>query len=188
MNGNVNGNVNVNGKGIVNGNGNVNGNVNVNDTGETWLVTHCDSDDTVWSENHDGKAWSGTHRYINILSETKQRDKPCSQCGCGFGGGNNVGVRTSGLGSPSNLLIDVNDSLQSWIKDRNIIVNSTFPVTFRCIISGPSECGKTVLLKYLFLNNIKFDRLYIIGPTGNQSNDLEYKDIVLIKNIKEFLQ
>ena len=74
--------------------------------------------------------------------------------------GSNVGVRTSGLGSPSNLLIDVNDSLRSWINDKIIIVNSKFPETFRCIISGPSECGKTVLLKYLFLNNIEFDRLY----------------------------
>ena len=92
---------------------------------------------------------------------------------------------TSRLGSPSNLLIDVKDSLQSWINDKNKIVNSNFPETFRCIKSGLSECGKTVLLKYLFLNDIKPDRLYIIGPTGNQCNDLKYKDIVLIENLKE---
>ena len=99
--------------------------------------------------------------------------------------GNNVDVRTSGLGSPSNLLNNVNDSLQSWINDKNKIVNSKFPETFRCIKSGPSEYGRTVLLKYLFLNDIKPDRLYITGPTGNQCNDLKYKNIVLIKNIKE---
>ena len=32
---------------------------------------------------------------------------------------------------------------------------------------------------------IKFDRLYIIGPTGNQYDDLKYKDIVFITEIKE---
>ena len=79
----------------------MNSNVNVNGIGETWLETHSDSDDRVWSENNDSKAWSGTHRCMNIFSETKQRDKPCSQCGCG--GVRNVGVGTSGLGSPSNL-------------------------------------------------------------------------------------
>ena len=51
--------------------------------------------------------------------------------------------------------------------------------------SRPYECGKTVLLKNLFIPGIQFDRLYIIGPTGNQYNDLEYKDIVFIENIKE---
>ena len=59
------------------------------------------------------------------------------------------------------------------------------PENLRCIIAGPSECGKTVLLKNLFIPGIQFDRLYIIGPTGNQYNDLEYKDIVFIKDIKE---
>ena len=66
-----------------------------------------------------------------------------------------------------------------------IIVNSTFPENFRRIISGASEYGKTVLLKYLFLNNIEFYRLYIIGPTGYEFDDLEYEDIVFIKDIKE---
>ena len=71
------------------------------------------------------------------------------------------------------------------MNSKNIIVNITFPETFRCIISGPSERGKTVLLTYLFLNNIDFDRLYIIGPTGNQYDDLEYKNIIFVKDIKE---
>ena len=143
VNGNVKGNVddNVNqgtcfadvtDKDIVNGNvnGNVDDNVNqgtciadVNDNvdDETGTKSHnndklkpslsddtySDSDDTVWSESH---------KYINIFSKTKQKDKRCSKCGRGRG--NNVGVRTSGLGSPSNLLIDVNDSLQSWINKK----------------------------------------------------------------------
>ena len=120
--------------------------------------------------------------YINIFSKTEQRDKPFSKCGCV--GGSDIGVKTSVLSSPSILLIYVNNSLQSWINNKNIIVNSTFPETFRSITSGPSECGKTVLSKYPFLNKIDFDRLYILGPTGNQY-DLEYKDIAFIKDIKE---
>ena len=44
---------------------------------------------------------------------------------------------------------------------------------FRCIISDPSECGKTFLLKKLFFDSIFFDKLYIIGPTGDQYNGLE---------------
>ena len=84
---------------------------------------------------------------------------------------------------PRTMLINVNDNLQN--KDKNINVIATSPENFRCLISGPSEFGNTFLLKYLFLYNIQFDRLYIIGPTGDQYNGLKYKDIVFIKNINE---
>ena len=94
--------------------------------------------------------------------------------------------------SVNKLLIDVNGSLQSWLTDSNITVYATFPENLRCIISGPSECGKTVLLKNLFIPGIQFDRLYIIGPTGSQYDGFEYKDgkepakhIIFIKDIKE---
>ena len=94
--------------------------------------------------------------------------------------------------SVNKLLIDVNGSLQSWITDSNITVDAPFPEKIRCIKSGPSECGKTVLLKNLFIPGTQFDRLYTIGPTGSHYNDLEYKDgkepasqIVFIKVIKE---
>ena len=73
---------------------------------------------------------------------------------------------------------DVNGSLQSWLDDDNIIVNASFPESFRCVIAGPSECGKTFLLKNLFSVSIQFDRLYIIGPTCDQNEDLKYEDIV----------
>ena len=82
-------------------------------------------------------------------------------------------------------MINVNGILQLWITDSNITVYAPFPENLRCIIAGPSECGKTVLLKNLFIPGIQFDRLYIIGLTGKQYNDLEYKDIVFIKDIKE---
>ena len=88
----------------------------------------------------------------------------------------------------SNLLIDVNDSLQSWLNNPTINVAAIFPENFRCIISGPSQCGKTFLLKNLNLDFVDFDKLYIIGTTGNQYKDLEYKDIKFIKDIKELPQ
>ena len=73
-----------------------------------------------------------------------------------------------------------------WFDDENIIVNVIFPPEdFRCIISGPSGCGKTFLLKNLVLEFIQFDRLYIIGPTGNQYDYLKYKDTEFIIEIKE---
>ena len=85
----------------------------------------------------------------------------------------------------SNLWIEVNANLQSCLADVNIIFNPPFPKNFRCIISGPSECGKTVLLKNLIIHNMKFDKLYIVGLTGKQYDDLKYLDIVYMKDIKD---
>ena len=60
------------------------------------------------------------------------------------------------------------------------------PENFRCIISGPSECGKTFLLKQLVLARIYFDKLYIIGPTCDQYEGVESKaKIEFIKDIKD---
>ena len=47
----------------------------------------------------------------------------------------------------NNISININEDLQSWLNDDNIITEATLPENFRCIISGPSECGKTFLLK-----------------------------------------
>ena len=57
--------------------------------------------------------------------------------------------------------------------------------SFRCVIADPIECGKTFLLKNLFLSSIQFDRLYIIDPTGDQYEDLKNRDVAFIKEIKE---
>ena len=65
-----------------------------------------------------------------------------------------------------------------------IIVNASFLESFRCVISGPNEGGKTFLLKNLFVSSVHFDRLYINGHTGNQYDDLKYEDVVFIKEIK----
>ena len=47
----------------------------------------------------------------------------------------------------SDISVIINDDLQSWLNDDDIITEAEFPYNFRCIISGPSECGKTFLLK-----------------------------------------
>ena len=91
---------------------------------------------------------------------------------------------------PTNTIsININEDLQSWRYDDNIITEATLPENFRCIISGPSECGKTFLLKKLILSSIYFDKLYIIGPTGDQYKGLERinpkADIEFVKDIKD---
>ena len=52
---------------------------------------------------------------------------------------------------------------------------------FRCIISGPRECGKTCLLQNLVIDSIYFDKLYILGPNCDQYED-KYKASSLIKD------
>ena len=40
----------------------------------------------------------------------------------------------------------------------------------RCIITGPSECGKSVFLRNLILNNInEYDKMYIYSPSLHQN-------------------
>ena len=92
-----------------------------------------------------------------------------------------LGNPPSPINGESDILIDVNDNLQSWLDNKNIKVAAIFPENFRCKKSGPSECGKTFILKNLFLDSVHFAKLYIIGPTGNQFDDLEYDDVVFIK-------
>ena len=53
--------------------------------------------------------------------------------------------------------ININEDLKSWLNDDDIITEAAFPDKFRCIISGPSECGKTFLFKNLILISIYFD-------------------------------
>ena len=89
----------------------------------------------------------------------------------------------------NNISKNINEDLQSWLNDDDIITEATFPDKFRCIISGPSECGKIFLLKKLILASIYFDKLYIIGPTGDQYYGLERINpkaiIEFIKDIKD---
>ena len=67
----------------------------------------------------------------------------------------------------------VKGSLQLLLCDEDIIDNVAIRGNFRCIISAPSECGKTFFLKELIISNIYFDKLYIIGPAGEQYEVVE---------------
>ena len=85
--------------------------------------------------------------------------------------------------------VNINDYLYSWLNDDDIFNEAAFPDNFRCIISGPSESGKTFLLKKLILASTYFDKLYIIGPTGDQYHGIERinpkADVDFIKDIKD---
>ena len=51
----------------------------------------------------------------------------------------------------------------------------------RCIITGPSECGKSAFLTNLKLNNFnKYDKIYIYSPSLHQ--DLYQKLIKCFRN------
>ena len=194
VNDNDNANDSVNGNGNYNANHNGNDNDNVNDT-----VNDKDDDVkyiSIFSDQTHSVVYRRTSSVVYQLtpsvtrqrdevlgSATKQRDKPCSKCGCA--GALKASRLGASVNSKGNFLINVNGSLQSWITDSKIPVDVPFPENLRCIIEGPSEGGKTGLLKNLFISGIQFDRFYIIGPTGNQYNDLVYKDIVFIKDINE---
>ena len=55
----------------------------------------------------------------------------------------------------------------------------------RCIITGPSECGNSVLLTILFLNIInEYDKIYIYSPSLHQ--DLYQKLIKCFSNYIPF--
>ena len=43
--------------------------------------------------------------------------------------------------------VNINEDLHSWLNEDNIITEATLPENFRCIKSGPSDCGKTFLFK-----------------------------------------
>ena len=192
----VNVNDNDNANDSVNGNGNDNANDNGNDNDNVNDKNDDDKYISIFSEQTQSVVYQRTPSVVYQLipsvarqrdevlgSPTKQRDKPCSQCGCA--GALKASMLGASVNSNENFLINVNGSLQSWITDSNITVGVPFPENLICIIEGPSECGKTLLLKNLFIPGIQFGRFYIIGPTGNQYNDLLYKDIVFINDINE---
>ena len=55
----------------------------------------------------------------------------------------------------------------------------THPVT--CIITGPSECGKSVFLTNLILNNInEYNKIYIFSPSLQQ--DIYQKLIIFFSS------
>ena len=118
---------------------NVNDNDKVNDQ-DNVNVNDNDSDnviDNVYDNVNDN--------FIYLFDEKNQRGKP----------NNKEDPRTDSFcGKPSgftdlsnNISVNINKDLQSWLNDDNIITKATLPENLRCIISDPSESGKTFLLK-----------------------------------------
>ena len=143
-----------------NNNGNNNENDNVNDNNND-------------NDNNDDD------NFIYLFDEKHQRSKS-----------NSNSNSNSISNSPTNKIsVKVNEDLQSWLNDDNIITEAAFADNSRCIISGPSESGKAFLIKKLIPASIYFDKLYIIGPPGDQYNGLEKinnkADIEFIKDIKD---
>ena len=119
-----------------NDNDNDNDNVNDNDTD-----IDNDNDKVNYSNNvndnvNDNFIYQGTclvsheqSSFADLFGEKHQKGKP----------NNNI---------PTNIIsVNIKEDLKSWSNDDDIITEATFPDNFRCIISGPSECGKTFLLK-----------------------------------------
>ena len=122
--------------------------------------------------NNDNVNDNDRDNFIYLFGEKHQRGKPKNnEC------------------LSNKISINIKEDLQSWLNDDNIITEATLPENFRFILSGPSECGKTFLLKKLILASIYFDKLYIIGPTGDQYQGLKRinrKAVVeFVKDIKD---
>ena len=81
---------------------------------------------------------------LYLFDEKYQRGKPNNK---EYPRTDSVCGKPSSYTDPSNnISVNINEDLQSWL-NHNIITEATLPENFRCIIYGPSECGKTFLLK-----------------------------------------
>ena len=147
-------------------------NVDVNDNDKD--NDNVDDNDNVNDNDNDSVNDNDNDKdnFIFLFGEKHQRAKP-----------NNKECLSN------NISMNINDDLYSWLNDDDIITEAAFPDNFRCIISGPSECGKKFLLKKQILASIYFDKLYIIGPTGDQYHGIERinpkADVEFIKDIKD---
>ena len=131
----------------VNDNDNDNDNDNVNDNDLRSSFANNDNDN---DNDRDNFIYQGTC-FADLFDEKYQRSKS-----------NRKSNSNSIINSPTNnireavqqrcfanspISVNINDDLYSWLNDDDIITEAAFPDNFRCIISGPSECGKTFLLK-----------------------------------------
>ena len=163
-----------------NDNDNDNDNVNDNDLRSSFAIN-----DNVNDNDRDNFIYQGTC-FADLFDEKYQRSNSNRNS-------NNNRISNSPTNNireaVSPISVNINDDLCSWLNDDDIITEAAFPDNFRCIISGPSECGKTFLLKKLILASIYFDKLYIIGPTGDQYHGIERinpkADVEFIKDIKD---
>ena len=164
----------------VNDNDNDNDNVNDNDLRSSFANNDNDNDN-----DRDNFIYQGTC-FADLFDEKYQRSK--SNRNSNSNSISNIPTNNNReVVSP--ISVNINDDLYSWLNDDDMITEAAFPDNFRCIISGPSESGKTFLLKKLILASIYFDKLYIIGPTGDQYHGIKRinpkADVEFIKDIKD---
>ena len=186
--GDVNDNVNVNDND--NDNDNVNDNVNDNDN-DSDIVIDKDLRSSFANNDNDNDNVNDNDKdrdtFIYLFDEKYQKSKSNRNSNSNSISNGETWTKSH---SPTNIIsVNINDDLYSWLNDDDIITEASFPDNFRCIISGPSECGKTFLLKKLILASIYFDKLYIFGPTGDQYHGIERinpkADVEFIKDIKD---
>ena len=122
-----------------------NDNVNVNDLRSSFA--NNDNDNLRSSLANQGTCFADNDNddnFIYVIDEKHQKGNP-----------SNVEPRPKVLllihrvvtNPTNNISVNINGDLQPWLNDDNIITEATIPENFRCIIYGPSECGKTFLLK-----------------------------------------
>ena len=179
-----------------NDNDNDNDNVNANDNDNDNLnVYDNDNDETIYQRSSYNQGGSYHPRSSpNLQSRFPDQRSGSTELFCKFTDKVDISPPRSNIIQTSPIAFNINNDLQSWLNDDDIITEAEFPDNFRCIISGPSECGKTFLLKKLFLASIYFDKLYIIGPTGDQYQGTCFADegvdngkanVEFIKDIKD---
>ena len=179
----------------VNDNDKINDNDKVNDNDNVKFNDNDNDNDNVNANDNDN---DNVNFYDNYNDETIYQRSSYNQEGSYNPRSSpnlDISPPRSNIIQTSPIAININDDLYSWLNDDNIITEAEFPDNFRCIISGPSECGKTFLLKKLFLSSIYFDKLYIIGPTGDQYEGIDRlsrnsvhndeADVEFIKDIKD---
>ena len=157
----------------VNDNDKINVNDKVNDNDNVKFNDNDNDNDNVNANDNDK---DNVNVYDNYNDETIYQRSSYNQGGSyNLRSSPNLDISPprSNIIQTSPIAININDDLYSWLNDVDIITEAAFPDNFRCIISGPSECGKTFLLKKLILASIYFDKLYIIGPTGDQYHGIE---------------
>ena len=119
-----------------NDNDNDNDNVNANDN-DNVNVYDNDNDEAIYQRSSYNQGGSYNPRSSPNL-QSRFPDKV------------DISPPRSNIIQTSPIAININNDLQSWLNDDDIITEAEFPDNFRCIISGPSECGKTFLLKNYF--------------------------------------
>ena len=129
-------------------NDNDNDNVNDNDNGNDNVNDKDNVDDNVNDNDNDSDKYNFIYQGTCLADLFDVKNGETWQAKPHQNGKPNNNSPTN------NISVNINEDLQSWLNDDDIITEATFPDKFRCIISGPSECGKTFLLKKLILASI----------------------------------